>query len=175
MFSSSLPVVFALLACSAGSAQAQSGISGRVVDVTGAVVPGVAVVLRRENGQVAGDTVTDAAGGFTFPVLDADRYVITAALEGFSLARVELSVTRFPATLELVLRPGAFAEDLTVIGSRLAGSEEMLRRLPGSFHLLTRDTQPALGLRMTSCHREVWVKTLPSKDCLKPACGPGMC
>ncbi|MGQ0737396.1 MAG: TonB-dependent receptor domain-containing protein [Acidobacteriota bacterium] len=148
---SSLLVFFALLASSSpGSAQAQSGISGRVVDVTGAVVPGAAVGLRRENGQVVGDTVTDAAGGFTFPVLDADRYVITAALEGFSLARVELSVTRFPATLELVLRPGAFAEDLTVIGSRLAGSEEMLRRLPGSFHLLTRDTLTASHVFSTS-------------------------
>ncbi|MGH9330356.1 MAG: TonB-dependent receptor family protein, partial [Vicinamibacterales bacterium] len=42
-------------------------------------------------------------------------------------------------TVDLVLRPGALAEELDVLGSRMAGSEAMLRRIPGSIDVLTRD------------------------------------
>lgn len=133
-----------------GLAQTPSAVSGRVIDATGAVVPGAAVVLRRDNGPIAGETATDPSGRFEFAGLDTGGYVVTASLEGFSIARAELNVARGRVSLDLVLMPGALAEDLTVIGSRLAGSEEMLRRLPGSFDIITRDTLSASHVFTTS-------------------------
>jgi Fe(3+) dicitrate transport protein len=40
--------------------------------------------------------------------------------------------------LELRLQPGVFSEEVTVVGTRLAGSAETLERLPGSVEVLDR-------------------------------------
>lgn len=125
-------------------------LAGRVVDASGAVVPGATVQLRREGGEALRTVTTDAVGRFAFADPSPGAYVVTAALDGFSLTRVEVRLGPAAVALELVLRPGALAEDLTVIGARLAGSEEMLRRIPGSFDLLTRDTLAASRVFTTS-------------------------
>ena len=122
------------------SAQPHPHVTGRVVDVTGAAVPGASVVLRLQGGTEVAHVTSDRDGRFVFDAIAPGRYTVTTNLPGFSMTRVELSMMRQPIVLELVLRPGDLAEELTVIGSRLAGSEEMLRRIPGSFNLLTRDT-----------------------------------
>lgn len=127
-----------------------SPISGRVVDATGAAVPGAAIVLRIQTGPVLDESLSDAAGRFAFQALDPGRYVVTAALDGFSLARAEVILAGTPVALELTLRPGSLAEELTVIGTLLAGSEEMLRRTPGSFDLLSRDVLAASRVFTTS-------------------------
>jgi Fe(3+) dicitrate transport protein len=143
-----LPVVV----CRADSAFAQTGQSlpGRVADISGAVVPGASVELRRNNGPVLERAVSDASGRFEFANLDFGAYVVTASLDGFSIARVELTFPGARLPVVLVLVPGSLAEALTVLGERLAGSEEMLRRLPGSFDVITRDVLSASHVFTTS-------------------------
>ncbi|MGE3885488.1 MAG: TonB-dependent receptor [Vicinamibacterales bacterium] len=146
-------VLFALLlitpAARAQSAQSLA-VSGRVVDVSGAVVPGASMVLRRQGGAVVREATTDADGRFALDVPGPGAFTVTASLAGFSVTQADITVTASGPTLELVLRPGGLSEDLTVIGSRLAGSEEMLRRTPGSFDILTTNTLAASHVFTTS-------------------------
>jgi Fe(3+) dicitrate transport protein len=73
----------------------------------------------------------------------AGSYSISAVLAGFSVARQELTVWHEALTVDLTLQPGSFAEEITVIGARLVGSEEMLRRIPGSVDVLPSDVLEA--------------------------------
>ena len=116
-------------------AQEQLTISGQVVDITGAVLPGAAVLARRSSGAVAAFGVSDAAGRFVLQLSEPGDFRVSASLEGFSVTEIAVAVTGAapPPRVELRLRPGGLAEELTVIGARLAGSEEMQRRLPGGF------------------------------------------
>jgi Fe(3+) dicitrate transport protein len=132
-----------LLVSAPAAAQTAAPLSGSVVDSTGAVVPGAAVTLRRSAGAVVRATSTDAAGRYAIVGVEPGDYVVTAALEGFSLAEAAVVLRATPITQDLTLLPGSLAEDLTVIGSRLVGSEEMRRRVPGSFDLITRDALTA--------------------------------
>lgn len=124
-------------------AQASPRVAGRVTDTTGAIVPGATLTLRSASGALLATTTTDAEGRYEVEAPAPGRYSVTATLAGFSLARTEVSLTTARLTLDLVLRPGGLVEDITVLGASLAGSEEMLRRTPGSFNLLTRDTLEA--------------------------------
>lgn len=133
-----------------GFAQSLVIVSGRVVDITGAVVPGAAVTARHASGAVAGSAVSDPSGRFVLNLAGAGDYDVAAVLEGFSLAEAHVTTGSVPVVLELRLRPGALAEELTVIGTRLAGSEEMRRRLPGGIELLTRATMDAAHVFSTS-------------------------
>lgn len=132
------------------AAQSSSIISGRVVDMTGAVVPGAAVTARHASGAVAALATSDSGGRFVLRVPGPGDYDVAAMLDGFSLAQAHVTVAETLLNVELLLRPGGLAEELTVIGARLAGSEEMRRRLPGGFDLLTRDVLDAAHVFSTS-------------------------
>lgn len=138
----------------ATAADAQPGrsprLTGRVIDVSGAVVPGASVVLRRQGGTLVAEVTTDGDGRFALDLLETGAFTVTASLAGFSITQIEVTATASVPTLELVLRPGGLSEDLTIIGSRLAGSEEMLRRTPGSFDVLTSDALAAAHVFTTS-------------------------
>ena len=80
----------ALLCAGPAMAQEQSGsIEGVVKDASGGVLPGVTVEAR--SAQVVGvsTTTTDARGVYRFPALPPGRYELTAALEGFTAAKVQ--------------------------------------------------------------------------------------
>lgn len=130
-----LAAVFAGIALAQGPAV----VSGRVVDSTGGVVPGATVTVRRQTGQFLASAVTDADGRFEATCAAEGPSVVSAVLDGFSLAQTEVVLAVRPVVVELILRPGSLSEELTVIGARLVGSEESLRRVPGSFALLSRD------------------------------------
>ncbi len=131
-------------------AQGPAVVSGRVVDSTGGVVPGASVTVRRQTGQVLASVQTDAEGRFRASCHAEGPAVVSAVLDGFSLAQADVVLAVRPVTVELMLRPGGLSEDLTVIGSRLVGSEESLRRVPGSFGLLSRETLEASHVFSTS-------------------------
>ncbi len=141
---------FAVAGSAAPLAQSSPTISGRVVDITGAVVPGVAVTARYASGVVAASATSDADGRYVLHVPGPGDYDVSAMLDGFSLAQVRGRVAEASLNVELLLRPGGLAEELTVIGARLAGSEEMRRRLPGGFDLLTREVLDAAHVFSTS-------------------------
>ena len=84
--SPSLPVLSCLLLACLPFLWAQSErgtISGTVLDATGAVVPGAAVVATHTATNVANSTVTTEAGVYTVPSLAVGLYSVRVEKEGF--------------------------------------------------------------------------------------------
>ena len=119
-------------------AHGQQAMVGVVRDASGAPVPGAAVAVRASTGAEVATATTDAKGAFHIDGLERDRYTVAASLEGFAEARVTIQLPG-AAGIDLVLHPGRLSEAVTVIGQQLIGSEELLRRTPGSYDALSRD------------------------------------
>src|SRR5262245_37679725 len=85
---SSWVIPIAILAWSAYAQVATTGqVVGRVLDASGAVVPGVA--LRLENNiatEVAQNTIAAEDGGFVFPSVQPGVYRLTTTMKGFDTA-----------------------------------------------------------------------------------------
>src|SRR5262245_47854391 len=77
----------ALTVCPTGEARAQvSGatLSGIVTDPTGAVIPGVMISIKNRDTGIVRNLMTDEAGFYAAPNLQAGNYDVTASLAGFS-------------------------------------------------------------------------------------------
>src|SRR4051812_43706544 len=114
--------VLSLLA-SAGICQAQTfrgGISGRVADSTGAVLPGVTVTATNDATGVARTTTTSATGDFSVPDLQLGMYTVEATLQGFQTVRtkVEVSVSQV-ASVDVKMGLSQVAETIKVTASAL--------------------------------------------------------
>ena len=84
--------LFAFLATAAVPglrAQTTAALSGRVVDPSGAVVPGASVTITNQSTNDKTDTVTSADGTYSFPVLLPGTYSVTVAAKGFTPAKQE--------------------------------------------------------------------------------------
>jgi hypothetical protein len=118
----SAPVAAFLLVLSfaaAASAQIDTGtILGRVVDSTGAVLPGVTVTASQEGTGIVATSVTNTSGEFIFPGLRVGTYAVSAELQGFRHVvqkNVRVSVqTR--AQVDLQMTVGAVSEEVVVTG-----------------------------------------------------------
>jgi hypothetical protein len=94
---------------SAGIAQQtidSASVGGRVVDQSGAVVPGAEVTARHLDTNVVSSTTTDLDGRFRFPYLRIGRYEVIVRLPGFRPAAQPLTATagaafELPFTLAL--------------------------------------------------------------------------
>jgi Fe(3+) dicitrate transport protein len=148
-----LRVFLSLVAASCASpaaAQSAPSLSGRVFDATGAVLPGATVCVSRPGVSDTLTIVTDDAGRYRVANLASGTYVVVASLEGFASSRAEASLADQPVTLDVVLGPARLSDEVTVIGSRLVESEDRLRRIPGSFDALSRETLTASHVFTTS-------------------------
>jgi Fe(3+) dicitrate transport protein len=139
-----------LLTSPAFAQTSRSSVSGRVVDVTGLALVGAAVTLHRPSAGLERTTATNSEGKYQFLDVPDGTYSLSATLAGFSVAERAVTVWRESVTVDLALHPGSFAEEIAVIGGRLVGSEEMLRRMPGSVDVLTRDVLEASHVFTTS-------------------------
>jgi len=126
------------LSVEAAPAPAALTLHGRVTDPSGAPVAGACLSLRRETDSFLASGKSAADGRFSLDAPAGD-FEMAAAAAGFSVvrARVHLPVDA-SVVLELRLQPGVFTEEITVVGTRLAGSAETLERLPGSVDVLDR-------------------------------------
>src|SRR3954447_9960488 len=118
-----LSMFFVLLLASAGICQAQTfrgGISGRVADSTGAVLPGVTITATNDATAVSRTTVTSTNGDFSLPDLQLGTYTIEATLQGFQTLRtkVEVSVSQ-TAAVDLKMGLSQVAETINVTASAL--------------------------------------------------------
>lgn len=90
---------------------------GTVADQSKAVVPGAAVAITDTATGVTYNTVTNAAGLFTFPVVPAGQYRFTAGAKGFRTAtgafQVELNVR---SSISIVLQVGEVSQTVQVTG-----------------------------------------------------------
>ena len=92
-----------------------ASISGRVVDDTGAIVPGAQVAATRRDTNIVTTAVTDAEGRFRFPYLKIGAYDIVASLSGFRDVTRQLMLTAGAAyELPIVLSVGSLASTVTV-------------------------------------------------------------
>src|SRR5687768_8239805 len=83
-----LYAVLALTLCTCaspvyGQGTTTSTISGRVVDSSGAVLPGATVNAKHLATNVVSTTISNAEGNFTLPSLPNGTYEVTIGLEGF--------------------------------------------------------------------------------------------
>ena len=91
-------------------------ISGRVIDASGAVVPGAAVVAIRTATSVRTTTTSNAEGLYNFPVMAVGTYTLAISRNGFKTTRVEDVVVSVGQTVaaNAVLQVGALSQQVTV-------------------------------------------------------------
>ncbi|MGH8638240.1 MAG: TonB-dependent receptor, partial [Burkholderiales bacterium] len=131
---------YLLVARQDGAAQTAGRVSGRVVDVSGAVVGEATVVLTAADGQVAAAArtmVTDSEGRFAVGELAAGSYVLVATAPGFRAATRTVEVTSAqPVVADLTLEPAGVAETVTVSVTRRT---ESIAAIPAAVTVVTGD------------------------------------
>jgi hypothetical protein len=119
-------------------------LTGRVVDASGAVVPGVTIEVATRAGLRS--VVTDGDGAFAVSDVVPGRVTVTATLSGFQSAQSTFDADERPRQLEIALPAGNVAESLTV-----AAAESTRKRLPRHRRLRTSSTSNAGRLASFLC------------------------
>src|SRR5262245_43423120 len=119
-FTRILPVVTLFLLFNSPAFGQTAQITGRIVDVTGAVVPGAQVTLTNQAAGVARDTVTNNEGYYAIPLLQPGGYQISVKKEGFKpilQTDVTLQVEQV-ARLDFTLQAGAVTDTVNITSDR---------------------------------------------------------
>src|SRR5688572_2285008 len=96
--------------------QGTADLRGRVIDQQGAVLPGVAIVVRHQDSGLFREAVSSADGTFLMSAMSPGVYEVTAELAGFrrySQRDVRLEVGR-ASQIELRLEVGGLTEAVSV-------------------------------------------------------------
>src|SRR4029453_5671275 len=80
-------------------------LNGRVIDRSGAVIPGAKIIATNEATQVSISTTTDGTGAFSLRV-PAGLYTVSAELSGFARAEIRHVKTTPKATASITVRLG---------------------------------------------------------------------
>ena len=92
---------------------------GRIIDASGAVLPGVEVSLRRNTETEGRRTVSDGSGYYEFADVAAGDFVVAMSLPGFRTGSAALVVPPFGSVeFSTSLMVGALVETITVTGQR---------------------------------------------------------
>lgn len=112
-----VPALAITMAASAALHAQQTGLTGKVTDVTGGALPGASVEVRRE-GAGTFHTVTNSEGIWLVPSLTAGDYEVTVSEPGFATVktRVSMLVGQTP-TLETLLPLAAANASVEVVAS----------------------------------------------------------
>ena len=122
MTKSGILITGLLLALPLRIAAQEAVIAGTVTDGTGGVLPGVSV---EADGPALGGgprvAVTDGAGRYVLDGLPAGDYSVSFSLPGFETAQRDRVSAAGPdgAVLDVVLQFASFADEVTVVGSKL--------------------------------------------------------
>ncbi|HTM25414.1 MAG TPA: TonB-dependent receptor [Vicinamibacterales bacterium] len=113
-------IFFALVAMTPVVTHAQAAttgsIEGIVSDASGGVLPGVAVVVKNMDTNVARDLVTDEAGRYRATALQPGRYEVSATLAGFQAAPIGGIVVQVGQTapVDVKMHPAGVSETVEV-------------------------------------------------------------
>src|SRR3989475_5057560 len=101
-----------------GGASTTGSINGRVLDASGAVLPGVTVTATSASLMGVQTSVTDSGGNYRFPALPPGTYALSYELPGFNtLKRENIEITMgFTATVNVDLKVASLQETVTVTG-----------------------------------------------------------
>jgi TonB family protein len=117
-----LLLAVALPAATLRAVQAPDTLSGSIYDVTGAVLPGVALTLEDAH-EFKWSATTNASGQFQFPRIPAGRYTLSAELPGFKALRHEFELKNARDwDRAITLQVGALTETISVQASRIPPS-----------------------------------------------------
>jgi hypothetical protein len=114
-----LAVIAAMTVAATAVAHTTTGnISGRVLDVQGAALPGATATAKSPNLQGTREAVTSENGDYILTGLPSGPYTITFSLSGFEpqTRSVVLAPTQV-LPLEVKLGPASLSEEVTVTGS----------------------------------------------------------
>ncbi len=139
---------------------ATASLSGTIVDVTGAVIPGANVALKNEATNATQNIVSNSVGFFSFPLLQVGSYTVTISSKGFTtweqrnivlnaydsrtLPNIALKVAGATTTVEVVaaavaLAPVDTGENSTSLNQNMVSelaiegrdAAELIKILPG--------------------------------------------
>lgn len=108
-------------------------IVGRVVDPTGAVIPGATITVIRPDGQRE-TAVTDANGYYTVYGVPSGRITVTCELQGFATGRRMFTFDQRPRQVDFRMNLGTLSETVTVtaeaplIDMRSSTRDQVIRR-----------------------------------------------
>lgn len=93
-----------------------SRVDGRVLDQTGAVVPGVTVTLTNAATNVARETATNSSGLYVFPNVSQGTYSVEVTADGFKTALVEDVQVALgaPANVDILVEVGVVTQTVVV-------------------------------------------------------------
>lgn len=113
-----LCVVGLLPGLALAQAAATGTIEGVVTDTTGAVLPGVTVVVRNIDTNIARESVTDAGGRYRAAALQPGRYQVTATIAGLAATPIADVLVEVGQTqpVDIRMRPEGVTETVTVSG-----------------------------------------------------------
>jgi TonB family protein len=113
--------VAALVTMTVAIAAAQTGsttLTGRVLDSTGAPVPGATVLLTNPRTQAKFEVTTDSAGQFEFVPLPSDDYTLEARFPAFQTTRERIRLAAQHIRRDLTLPLGTLEETVSVRGGQ---------------------------------------------------------
>jgi len=127
-------VLLLFTAVSVAAGQSTVSISGRVVDASGDLLPGVKITAK--NGERSTDSIARADGTFVVTDLQPGAYTLSATLPGFRTERRRVQVTAGQAkVVDFNMRVGCINETVTVsshpplIDSRLPARSDLVAYL----------------------------------------------
>ena len=135
-----LVVLCSLVIAPAAVAQEPVTVSGAVTDSSGGVLPGVIVEAQRGL-RVIATAATGDDGGYRLDLPEADRYRVTARLDGFAAAAVDVAAAG-AATADFRLDIAPVRDTVVVTASRTA---EGAASVTESHSVFTADDIEALG------------------------------
>ncbi|HUN86251.1 MAG TPA: carboxypeptidase-like regulatory domain-containing protein [Terracidiphilus sp.] len=103
-------------------AQASTSLNGRVLDSSGAVIPGATVKLTLQSTGATRQNKTDSNGQYQFSQLVPGKYTLTVTANGFSTSErtgMDLLVSQ-PATVNVTMQVAAVTQQVTVTESAQA-------------------------------------------------------
>jgi outer membrane receptor for ferrienterochelin and colicins len=106
-----------MLTCVAPAFAQSAAVAGRVVDESGAVIPGAVITLTAAGQRQ--ETTADAAGAFRFQNVRAGTYQLTVTLSGFQRSTETVTVTDREADVTVTLKLGGLDETVVVSASKL--------------------------------------------------------
>jgi Carboxypeptidase regulatory-like domain len=134
-----MPLLVVCCFCiSIGMAQTSASVSGTITDQAGKPIPNAKVTLKNiSTGQTA-EAQADAQGKYTFSVIAAGQYEVTASADKFATKTGTISVTAAPQTADVQLSPSN-APSLADLGFNTAQTQsnpEEQARLDKRTHML---------------------------------------
>jgi hypothetical protein len=95
---------------------AEAGLTGAVLDNSGAVIAGATVLLRNANGSVQKATQTDRSGGFALSDIPRGHYRLFVSLLGFQAKELQVQIGENVAPVRIALSVGGVSTSIDVQG-----------------------------------------------------------